>query len=180
METEDTSKTDMRSKVLLAVFGTAIILSVGVSFYRYMVVRDYIIEAQVDCDPTAEACFVYECDPESEDPEAMCTGSPEEDIWYYRIIHKNAMNISACDDQNQEACASLTCAENEKECGYTFCEEGNADGVRCSTAEDAAVLMNADGDEPGDESDELDAADNQAVSGDTMNSGDSVLSESIV
>jgi hypothetical protein len=151
METENGTTIDKRSKVLLAVFGVGIILSVAVSFYRYMILRDYIIEAQVDCDPAAETCFVTECDPESEDVETMCTGNPTEDVSFYKIIRKNAMNIPVCDPSSEE-CASLSCAENEVDCEYAFCEEGNVDGVRCSTEEDAAAMA-----APADE--ESDAAD---------------------
>lgn len=140
IETEDVPKAAIRSKILFIVFGLAVILSGSASFYRYIVARDYIIEAQVDCDPATEACFVTECDPESTDAETMCTGAPTEDTSFYKIIRKNAMNIPAC-DSSQEECAPLACAEDERDCEYTFCEEGNADGVRCSTAEDAVAQV---------------------------------------
>ncbi|MBP9751695.1 MAG: hypothetical protein KBD19_02440 [Candidatus Moranbacteria bacterium] len=126
---------DKRSKILLAVFAVAIFLSIGISFYKFMVVRDYIIEAQVDCDPAVEVCFVWECDPESEEEGMMCTGNPEEDASYYKVIRKNAMNIPVCDPRSEE-CEPIACMNDEPECEYVLCKEGNEDGIACSNPED--------------------------------------------
>ena len=134
---ENGPKMDVWSKGLLVIFSIAILLSIAASYDRYMVKRDYIIEAQVDCDPMMESCFVQKCDPESQDVTTMCTGNPKEDTTYYKNIRKNAMNISLCNPQNAD-CKPMVCAEGETDCSYTLCEDGNADNVPCSTAEDAA------------------------------------------
>jgi hypothetical protein len=133
-EEGDIVSMDRNSKILLAVFGLAIILSIAASFYRFVVIRDYIIEAQIDCDPVAEACFVWKCDPESEEEGVMCAGNPEEDMWYYKVIRKNAANIPVCDSYSEE-CEPISCMEGEAECEYVLCEENNEDGVACSNPE---------------------------------------------
>ncbi len=93
--------------------------------------KDYIIEAEVDCDPTVETCFIYECDPEAEE----CTGDPEEDIWYYKIMKRNAANIPLCDPAD-ENCQALVCWEDEKDCEEILCtEETIEEGQVCNDPE---------------------------------------------
>lgn len=148
METREKNQIvmDRWSKLLLGAVTLVIIGSVVVSFLRFVVFRDYLIETQVDCDPSVESCFVWECDPLSEEDGEACSGNPDEDTWYYKVIRKNAMNIPVC-DPNIEECEPLSCAPGEPECEYSLCEEGNEDGVRCSTADDAAIEVMSDGEE---------------------------------
>ena len=140
-----TSGMDMWSKVLLSIFGIAILVSVAVSYYVFMVKRDYVIDAHVDCDPASEKCFMEKCDPASEDVATMCTGNPKEDTTFYKIIHKNAMRIPVCDSRVAE-CAPIVCDDGEPDCSYSLCEDDNKDGVSCSTAEDAAAAAAASAD----------------------------------
>lgn len=122
---------DKKSKVLLWVFALLIAGSVGVTYWRIMIQKDYIIEAEADCDPTAETCFIYECDPEAEE----CTGNPEEDTSYYKIVRRNAANIPLC-DPNDENCEALTCPEGEAECETILCSEETAEeGQVCNDPE---------------------------------------------
>jgi len=134
-EEENSMVTDRRSKILFAVLAIAIVGLAAASFVRFIVLRDYIIETQVDCDPSLEACFMWECDPESEEDGEMCTGNPEEDTWYYKIIRKNAMNIPICNSAADE-CEPITCIKGELECEYILCEENNEGGVLCSDPAD--------------------------------------------
>lgn len=117
-------------KILLVVFVLLIIGSVAITFYRIMIKRDYIVSAEADCDPAAEKCFVYVCDPESEE----CTGNPEEDTSYYKLIKKKASNIPLC-DPNQEGCQALQCGEGEKDCEEILCEAGNKERAECNDPE---------------------------------------------
>ncbi len=95
-----------------------IILTVSASYYRYIVLHDYIIEAQVACDPTIESCFVWSCDPSME---GDCTGDPEADIWHYKYAYRNAKYIPEC---NVEECDSFTCPSGgEPGCSEVICNE---------------------------------------------------------
>lgn len=109
---------DTKSKILSVVFSLLVIGSVGIAYYRYMVVHDYIVEVEVDCDPTFEACFIYVCDPEGEE----CSGDPEEDTWYYKVFRRNVANIPVC-DPSEESCEAYICAEGERDCEEIFCDE---------------------------------------------------------
>lgn len=117
-----------KSKIFFTVFGLLISFSVAVSYYQFMIKRDYIIEAEADCDPYTEACFVYVCDPETEE----CTGDIKEDTSYYKLINRNAKNIPLC-NPGEEGCDAVVCPSGEKGCSFTLCDETVAeDGVTCS------------------------------------------------
>jgi hypothetical protein len=109
---------DKKSKVFLAVFSVMILFSVGVTFWRTVVKKDYIVEAQADCDPTTEKCFVQECDPATE----TCTGDPAKDTTYFKKVSKKASDIPLC-DPNDENCKPLECSGGEKDCVITFCDD---------------------------------------------------------
>jgi hypothetical protein len=122
---------DKKSKIFFLVFFLLIALSVGASYYRFFIAKDYIIEAQADCDPAAETCFVYVCDPQSEE----CSGDPEEDTSYYKVVHRKAANILLC-DPNAEGCDALVCQPDEEDCEETLCDSNDlAEGEQCSDPE---------------------------------------------
>ncbi|OGI22497.1 MAG: hypothetical protein A2808_03285 [Candidatus Moranbacteria bacterium RIFCSPHIGHO2_01_FULL_55_24] len=110
-------------------------VSVFYAFLKFFVFRDYMIYAQTECDPSLESCFIYTCDPATEE----CTGDPEEDTWYYNLITKNAQNIAVCDPSAEE-CEELSCAPGEIGCEVAFCDEELAaeqgEGVTCSNPAD--------------------------------------------
>lgn len=111
---------DTKTKIFWWTMGVLILASFGATFYRYMIKKDYIVQAQVDCDPYSEACFVWNCDPGSDEEGEVCTGDPEEDTWYFKVINKNASYISSC-DASDENCEVLVCAQNEPDCEFVFC-----------------------------------------------------------
>jgi hypothetical protein len=125
---------DKKSKIFLAVFFFLIIASIGVTFWRIMLKKDYVIQAQTDCDPTIDKCFIWQCDPESTVEGETCTGDPETDIWYYQIAKRNASKIPLCDPNTDENCDPWTCEEGEKDCSVTFCDETTKveQGVECN------------------------------------------------
>lgn len=110
---------DKKSKILIAVIIILILGSVAATYWRIIVKKDYIISAQADCDPLSENCFVWNCDP-AVDGEGVCTGEPELDTWYYKIIKRKAANIPIC-DPNDENCEALVCPEGEADCEEIFC-----------------------------------------------------------
>jgi hypothetical protein len=129
METEITqeNKSSKSNIIFWIVFFLILFGSVAFTYYRIMIKRDYLISAEAECDPYAEKCFIYECDPETEE----CTGDPEEDTYYYKLIKRKAFNIPSCNSDEDEDCESLVCLENEEDCSYELCEEGNEDGIEC-------------------------------------------------
>ena len=115
------------------IFGLLVAGSVAFTYYRIMIKKDYIISAEAECDPSIEKCFIYVCDPIEDGDD--CTGDPEEDTWYYKIIKRKAFNIPLCDPKIDEDCEALICPEDEENCSYELCEEGNADEIECNDPE---------------------------------------------
>ncbi len=125
-------KPDGKSKILFIIIGLLIAGSAAAAYYRYMIRRDYVIEAQIDCDPESENCFVWRCDPNSLEEGEACTGVPDNDVWYYKIIRRNAKNIPLCDPKD-ENCPAYVCGEGEEDCGYELCTPQDAEkGEECN------------------------------------------------
>ena len=127
----------MAGKILFWIMGILIVASVGATYWRIMVEKDYLIEAQADCDPYVEKCFVWKCDPNSTVDGEACTGNPDDDTWYFQVVKRNAKNIPLCDPKD-ENCKALVCGENEPECGYEFCSQDNMEKQGASACNDPA------------------------------------------
>jgi hypothetical protein len=112
-------------KIFFLVFGLIIFTSVFATYYRIMIQKNYTIEAQVDCDPYEKACFVWQCDPESDVEGEACTGDPELDVWYYNLAKRSASKIPLCDPATDETCTPMLCEPEEKDCVEIFCNEEN-------------------------------------------------------
>lgn len=128
-------KIDLKSKIFLSVIGFLIVGSVAATYWRIVVKRDYIIQAQIECDPETEECFIWECDPASTVEGEACTGDEESDIWYYKIFRRNAKNIPLC-DPNDENCAAYVCDPGEEDCSEELCSSENVpEGESCNDPE---------------------------------------------
>lgn len=103
---------DRKSKILLSILLILLVVSAAYKFYVFVIERDYVIAAEVSCDPSEEPCFVWNCS--LEDPE--CDQTP------YKYITKNAKNAPVCDPYTEE-CNELVCEAGEPECEYTVCSE---------------------------------------------------------
>lgn len=121
---------DKKSKIFFLVFSFLLIGSVLATYYRYIIVKDYVIEAQVSCDPMVEKCFILVCDSESGEE---CTGNSEEDTSYYKLLHRNAKNIPLCDPQESDCLVSV-CQAGEEDCRVVFCDASMEDSI-CSDPE---------------------------------------------
>ncbi len=112
---------DRNSKILFSALVVFVILSVSATFYKTVILQDFIVYTEVDCDPTIESCFMWTCDPETDEEEA-CTGNLEEDTWYFKIAYRNAKNVEHC-DLNNESCLPFQCSKEEPECREVLCSE---------------------------------------------------------
>lgn len=118
MDKEPTSETRQTSssKIFLLVFFLILLVSVGATYYKMMIKRDYILSVQIDCDPYSEECFIDDSG---------------EDTWYYKVLNKKAYNIPECDPNQDEDCV-IACEENEKDCEEVLCsEETVEEGGEC-------------------------------------------------
>lgn len=124
---------DEKSKWFFLLLFLSIGISVGYAYYRFVYARDYSVEIHIPCDPAAHTCFVSVCDPEAEE----CSGDPVQDTTFYSVLDKMAYAIPACDPKEDTCVASLVCADGEKNCTMSYCEESAlGDGERCSDETD--------------------------------------------
>jgi hypothetical protein len=112
-------------KVFWIIFSLLIAGSIFATYYRMMIQKNYIIEAQVDCDPAEKACFIWECDPISNVDGEKCTGNIEEDIWYYSLAKRKASRVPLCNPATDETCTPMLCDLGEEDCEEIFCNEEN-------------------------------------------------------
>lgn len=131
MEKKD-YKSKLADNIFYIVLIFLIIVSVGITFYKIVIQKDYQIEAKVSCDPNMEKCFSYMCDPVSDE---SCPINENERTSYYKIINKKASSIELCQftDEKVGCDKELSCTQDEIDCSYILCDENNiSEGEFCS------------------------------------------------
>lgn len=106
-----------KTKIFWFALALLLIISIGATYYRIFVVRNYQIVSELDCDPETEKCFVYTCDPATEED---CDATDPN--YYYKKISKNASQIAVCDPHTRDDCPELNCAPNEPKCSIEYCD----------------------------------------------------------
>lgn len=120
---------DHRTKAVFVIFLLSVLLLTLLVYKKYFIDKEYLIYAEIPCDPATEICFVYHCDPGEEE----CTGIPEEDTTYYKKIERGAAFFPTC-DPNEESCAISSCEKDSSDCVVTVCDVSDAE-VECSSPE---------------------------------------------
>lgn len=121
---------DGRTKLLFTVFLLVVAFVSFVCYKKYVVDSDYLIHAEAGCDPYVETCFIYNCNPEINE----CTGSPDEDTYYYKEVMKSVSQLPNC-DPNSEDCFFAQCNDGEVGCNVTLCDPNDSVST-CSSMED--------------------------------------------
>lgn len=125
-------KTRVANKIFYVILILLILVSIGVTFVKIVIRKDYQIVAETSCDPQTEKCFVYTCDPADDE---TCPANESERTTYYKMVSKKAANIAACEATVEKiGCdTELSCIENEESCSYTFCDPDElTDGETCA------------------------------------------------
>lgn len=106
------------------------ITSIGYTYYRYMIQRDFLVHVQVECNPVVESCFAAPCEV-SGVADACVTTDSGDSVMYYKYLLKKAYLFPDCDPQSED-CAYPTC-EGDKSCTTIVCnEETVEDGTYCT------------------------------------------------
>jgi len=131
---------DKKSKNLLFVFFTLIFIIVIFCFYKFYFQKDYLVRSEVECDPTAEKCFVSTCDPASDNE---CPEKLDERVSYYKFIEEKAYSVPLC-DPNSADCPPLVC-HGEKDCKEIICDDSTKTAEdECSDPEAYKASQGAD------------------------------------
>ena len=100
-------------------FLVAVAVVLGYRYYDYKVLRDYLVHANVACDPLTERCFA-EFDPEDETAEPIP----------YKSVVINARYAPQCLEEH--ACEAFACPREADVCEVRYCEaEGLEEGESC-------------------------------------------------
>lgn len=83
---------DKKSKVFFIIFFSIVFIAIAISFYKYFILKDYYIKAEVECNPQQEKCFMVESD-------------SGEGTNYYKIVEKKAYDIPPMICQEGEDCS---------------------------------------------------------------------------
>ena len=98
------------------------VLFVLTSYYRFLVIHDYLVAYEGECDPYTQVCFVG-----CEDDE--CSSE-----YYYSQVEKYAPNVYEQCGKDITDCesASRCLPEDGEQCSVTYCDPGT-DGDECET-----------------------------------------------
>lgn len=93
---------------------------IGYRFDQYFVRHNYLVDADVPCNPATERCFVADCTPEND---LGCDTSP------YKKVEIRASNAPTCLEEH--TCSSFQCAGPA--CTVTYCsDDALSDGEVCT------------------------------------------------
>lgn len=123
---------DKNSRIVVGIIVVALVLSVGVTFWRIFIARDYAISFDVACDPASERCFVKTCTPD--DPANNPCLDEKASVEYSKTLQMDAHLIPACDETNDN-CSRLSCTgQSTDECREILCDASAElpDGTTCN------------------------------------------------
>lgn len=101
----------VRDHFLLITLIPLMLVTVAASYVRFMVLNDYYVAYEVECDPHTQSCYVG-CEDDA------CT-----EEYYYAIIERHAPEImELCGESVLDCEAAYVCPVGEEECSLSFCE----------------------------------------------------------
>ena len=104
----------------------ALALSAAASFYRFIVLEDYLVRYEVPCDPASQDCFVG------------CEDTACAEYHFYAEARKQARDLSAaCGGDVSECPAAERCVPSDTYCTITYCDTTDPD-AQCETVQSGA------------------------------------------
>ncbi|MSU60448.1 MAG: hypothetical protein EXS52_00845 [Candidatus Staskawiczbacteria bacterium] len=101
---------DIKHSYISIIFSVLIVVIILVSAFlaydKYLVRKDFPVEAKISCLPGSGVCFKEECDAE----DSRCTS---DGVFYFKMITKRAfvdVPFEECEEQNQ--CEAMYCNED--------------------------------------------------------------------
>ncbi len=98
-----------------------LLLLMSTSYYRFIVLSDYLVSYEVECDPERSSCFIG-----CEDDE--CTTQ-----YYYFLVERHAAEIrDMCGDSIVDCEPAQNCNNGSGICAITYCDP-EIDGTEACT-----------------------------------------------
>ncbi len=102
-----------------------LLLTIATSYYRFVIIEDYAVAYEGECDPYTQTCFVG-CEDET------CA-----EEYYYSYVERRATAVSELCGDTIEGCDEANfCGVGENRCSVTFCDPDTDIGCEVLTERD--------------------------------------------
>ncbi len=112
---------EKQSNFLIFITVIVTICVCGLSYYTFMIKKDYYLFSSIECNPQEESCFKAVCEEEDCDNE----------FTFYKVILRTAAKPPLCEDNN---CPPLTCDG--------LIGEGNCVIITCKNKDSYGSIIN--------------------------------------
>lgn len=94
---------------------------ISASFFRFVVLKDYHVTYEVECDPTEKSCFIG------------CTDDNCAEEYLYYVVDKYAHDVvGECGNSVKDCELAKTCQADNIFCEITYCDQSDTEN-NCST-----------------------------------------------
>ncbi|MFZ2252719.1 MAG: hypothetical protein WAW13_00930 [Minisyncoccia bacterium] len=119
---------NFRNNFLLYTLALLFILMVSASYFRFLVMHDYVVAYEGTCDPATNNCFIG------------CTDDECTENYYYSKVQKAAPDVfvQCGDDITDCEDANVCLSEGDTQCSITYCDL-ETDGDACEILTDEEI-----------------------------------------
>ncbi len=118
----------LKEKILYTTLASLIVLSFTASYYRFVILKDYIVAYEHTCDPTFESCFVG------------CNDDACESQYYYAVIEKMTYDVyQLCGNDVTNCDEAYLCKENDTLCNVIYCDPASIIEETCSSNNNSKI-----------------------------------------
>jgi len=104
--------------ILAIVLVPLVLIAAAVSYHRFMVVEDFIVQYEGACDPEVENCYV------------ACEDDECSDVYYYTLVQKRAADVYAqCGEDITDCESASVCLPEDRFCSIETCDISEEDCV---------------------------------------------------
>ena len=126
---------DALRRVTVHFFGITVfvltVLFIATSFYKFVVLHDYTVSYEGDCNPEESSCYIY------------CETDQCDEPFYYTIIERDASRLyNLCGSDVTTCDEAYTCTADES-CAIFFCEPDKDGTDACDTINIQGVYEDA-------------------------------------
>lgn len=106
----------LRENVVMLVLFVLLVLTASASYYRFMVLHDYLVSYEIDCDPNEQSCFVG-----CEDEECV-------EQYYFAIVERHATEVESLCGVDITNCEDANSCSVGTSCRVVYCDQ--VEGLR--------------------------------------------------
>ncbi len=100
-------------KILLFLLILLIVCTIVSSYYRFVIIQDYLVTYKVNCDPSSASCYIG------------CSDETCAEPYPYALVERPAQILSKlCPGGKPECLAANTCSPREQQCQTHLCDSG--------------------------------------------------------